>query len=193
MVTIDEGSPLNEYETYAPAEKTGYNFAGWATEPGINVNAYANKDGELKEKLEGKLFDFNTRITEDMDAYPIWIRDRLEVILDGNGDENTPVAWGTGYDGKEQSSSFFVNIDERIDMTGLNSTTRTGYELEGWYTSGGVKWDGSYGVTPEYCDKDDDGNPVIESEAERRFNYYTVTLQARWTPKKIKVVYEPGE
>ena len=77
-----------------------------------------------------------------------------------------------------------MNIDEKIDMTGLNSTVREGYELLGWYTSGGVKWDegGAWGVTPEYCDKDGSGQPIVKKNDKRRYRYYTLTLTAHWTP-----------
>ena len=75
----------------------------------------------------------------------------------------------------------------------MNSTTREGYKLDGWYTSGGAKWDeqGSWGVTPEYCDKGADAKPIYLSNAKRKFNYYTVTLTAHWTPDEPAQTDEP--
>ena len=189
QVTLEDGVLLDDLAGYGTDDdhlltREGYTLAGWATEPGIVVDSYKTKRGALNPALVGKLVDFSGAIAGDVDAYPIWIRDRLEVHLDGSGDEASPVVWGTGSDGLAQSDAFTVNIDEKIDMAGLNSTTREGYELDGWYTSGGVKWDegGAWGVTPEYCDKDGDGNPVVQVNSQRRFKYYTVTLTARWTP-----------
>ena len=184
--TLPAGSPLeglSGYETETDLlTRDGYTFAGWATEPNIEVHSYRYDNGAINEKLEGKLVDWNGVLDRDICAYPIWIRDRLEVRLVANDDEASRVVWGIGDDGKQQSDVFTVNIDEKIRMEGLEGTTRTGYVLDGWYTQNGVKWNGGWGVTPEYCDKNADGSPIVQVNDARKFKYYTVTLAARWTP-----------
>ncbi len=197
-VKLDEGAPLEVLEGYGvssdrPLTKEGYTLAGWATVKNVKVDAYLEPDGEtLNPDLAGKLVDWSGTATADVEAYPVWIRDRLEVHLVPGGDEETPVTMGIGYDGEEQAKAFTVDIDEKIDMTGLNTTKRVGYDLFGWFTQGGVQWNGSWGVTPEYCDKDASGEPIVQKNDARKFKYYTVTLMARWTPKKVSVVYEVG-
>lgn len=191
-VTLQDGAPLAGLAAYGTdadhlLEKEGYTLAGWATEPDIVVDSFKTKEGNLNSELEGKLVEWDGAIARDMYVYPIWIRDRLEVHLN-KGCEDT-VTWGVGFDGNTQQDHFTVNIDEKLRMEGLNGTTRDGYELDGWYTQGGVKWsmDGNWGVTPEYCDKDENGAPIVQTNAERKFNYYTVTLTAHWTPESAEV------
>ena len=204
---LDYGASLSGYENYGMQgsdllTKDGYTFAGWATEPNIVVDSFRDKNGNLNPALEGKLVDFTATITEDVDAYPIWIRDRLEVVIGPGGT-------GVSIDAA-QALSFSVNIDEKIVMRYLKDATRAGYDLAGWYTEGGVLWNGEdwetleyasegwsetagWGMTPEYCDRDENGLPVKQTNADRRFDYYTVTLTARWTPKQVGVAYDVGE
>ncbi len=209
---LNDGTSLKKYAEYglkAPdiLEKEGYTFAGWATEPGIVVNSYCDKNGDLDPKLEGKLVDWNAEMSEDMDVYPIWIRDRLNVVIVPGGDD--PDGDDVNID-DAQSRNFTVNIDEKIVMRYLAKATREGYELDGWYTKEGVLWNGEnwktlkyvsegwtetegWGVTPEYCDKNENGDPVVRTNAERKFNYYTVTLTASWIPAKVTVRYDLGD
>ena len=204
---LNDGTSLDGYSEYGTEEpntleKEGYTFAGWASEPNIVVDSYRDKNGELDPKLEGKLFDWDTNISEDMNAYPIWIRDRLKVVIDPDAD-------GVDID-EAQSLEFTTNIDEKIVMRYLAKAARDGYELDGWYTSGGVLWNGEnwktldyvtdgwtetagWGMTPEYCDKNEAGDPVIHTDADRRFNYYTVTLTAHWIPKEVALMYDTGD
>ncbi len=197
--TLYDGESLSGYADYGlvspdEMEKDGYTLAGWVTKPGIVVNAYCDKSGVLTPALIGKVFDFNREIKEDMDAYPLWIRDRLNVIIDtGAPDGEVEID-------DEQVLKFIVNIDEKIAMRYLISAQREGYELAGWYTQGGVLWNGEdwnaldyvdsgwketagWGVTPKYCDRDENGDIIREVNLARRFSYYTVTLTAHWTPE----------
>ena len=188
--SVPYGTWLAGFATETPPAREGYTFAGWATEPNIRVNSLLEKDGTtLKPKLQGKMMDWNnTTATADMAVYPIWIRDRLKVVLDADG----------GVLDAAQATTFWVDIDEKVVMRYLKAATREGYTLAGWYTSGGVLWNGSnwntlgyvadgwtetegWGVTPEYCDKAG-GEPVYLTDSARKFNYYTVTLTARWSP-----------
>lgn len=47
-------------------------------------------------------------------------------------------------------------------------------------------------MTPEYCDRNGSGDPVILTSILRRFSYYTLTLTAAWTPKEAAVKYDLG-
>ena len=205
-ISLAEGSSLEQYADYGSAEpnilkKDGSTLAGWATEPGIVVHSYYDQDGQLNPKLEGKLVDWDSSISEDMNVYPIWIADRIYVKI-------LPDAKDVVID-EAQSLEFTANIDEKIAMRYLVYAAREGYTLDGWYTQSGVLWNGEnwksleyvsegwdetagWGVTPEYCDKDEKGDPIISYNDDRKFVYRTITLTARWSPKTVTVKYELG-
>lgn len=107
-----------------------------------------------------------------------------------------------------QNRQFTVNIDEKIRMlyvddegnidsdAGMIRATRPGYDLAGWYTGNGVLWNGEnwqnattpeswVAMTPEYTD-----NSTPVKHPERPYNYHTVTLTAKWTPKTVIVEYD---
>ncbi len=110
-----------------------------------------------------------------------------------------------------QNRQFTVNIDEKIRMlyvddegnidsdAGMIRATRPGYDLAGWYTSKGVLWNGEnwqnattpgswVAMTPEYTD-----NSTPVKHPDRPYNYHTVTLTAKWTPKTVSVKYDLGD
>lgn len=171
------GASLAQYANKTLAEKQGYTFAGWSYEK--NQSYYKTKNGEVNENLIE--WANLTMPGGTLNVYPIWVRDRLNVKLNLDDD--------AGID-ESQSKDFNVDIDEKLQMNKMNAATREGYTLDGWYTQNGVKWNADYGVTPEYCDKNDDGTPIIKTEADRKYKYYTVTLTSKWTPIKVSVSYE---
>ena len=203
------GESMSEYKDVAPPERPNDTFAAWATEPVKGIHSYTEQDEEtINPKLDGKLVDWdNLTLTEDMAVYPVWIHDRLEVHID-LGAEDAELD-------PKQATDFVVNLDEKIAMHYLKDATRPGYELAGYYTQGGVLWNGEgwadldyiepanpddwndetagWGVTPEYCDKKADGSDLVQINEARKFKYYTVTLTAHWTPIPVSVEYDPGE
>ena len=204
--TYNIGTALGSVTKPADQSKSGYWFAGWTTvkaadtETGYSYKQAmpdAGKSAEDRALYPCILTDFASgTVTGEMQFYPLFIKDRLNVILERGDDELTPATMGTGSDGNPQAISFTVNIDEPIRMTGLLGTTRVGYTLDGWYTAKGVKWNPGataaesswWRMTPEYADS---STPVKHTE--RPYNYYTVTLTAHWTPKTVTVRYDKGE
>ncbi|MBR2547296.1 MAG: InlB B-repeat-containing protein [Eubacterium sp.] len=199
----ENGKQLKDYPpAKQPEEKENYTFAGWSTEP--NMTAYADKDNNVYEYVvnpETKVIDGH------LSLYPIYVPDRLNVKLDFDGG-SIPEAGNH----ELQDTDFFVNLNEKIAMKPLLNTTKDGYELAGWYTKDGLLWNGpdwktlgyhdvdfdtvpeetvGWGVTPTYCDKDSSGKPIIQTNNARKFDYYTVTLTAKWNliPEDIDVEY----
>ena len=202
--TVYYGTALSGFKNVQPEARPNYTFAAWATEPGIIVDGLYEADEVTPNPvLEGKLVDWETlALTDDMAVYPIWIHDRLKVVIDPGADD--------AFLDEEQARDFTVDLNEKVAMRNLVNASRPGYELAGWYTQRGVLWNGEnwktlsyvaegwdetagWGVTPEYCDKDNNGNDLIRKNRKRKFSYYTVTLTAHWTPKKVLVRYNPGD
>ena len=195
---VKPGTALSALALPSDPSHDGYYFAGWTTtkaadaDTGYDYRQAMSDDGksdEAKASYPCVLTDFTTgTVNADTAFYPVFVKDRLNVILEPNGG-----TLGTGFDGNVQSANFTVNIDEPIAMTGLLNTTRTGYGLAGWYTAKGVNWnpegtsDSStwWPMTPEYADS---STPVKHDS--RPYNYYTVTLTAHWTPNSVDVAYE---
>ncbi|MBR2594018.1 MAG: InlB B-repeat-containing protein, partial [Firmicutes bacterium] len=194
--TAEVGDPLSTITKPADPSKDGFYFAGWTTEKAEDTKTGYDYKQAMPDDESCILADFeNGTVTGETKFYPMFIKDRLNVILVPGGDSATPVTMGIGADGKTQSTDFTVNIDEPIQMTGLISTTRDGYELEGWYTANGMEWnpDGTdvsstwWDMTPEYAD-----NSTPVKHPDKPYNYYTVTLTAKWTPKAVTVKYDLG-
>ena len=192
------GDPLSGYGGKT-VTRENFTFAGWTTEPRIdcefNYNETLPKDDPNRNDPDGEyayvLFDFDSSVMPDQDLtlYPVFVRDRLEVHLVWEDDVTMPL----GSDGKAQSPKFTVDLNETLRMEAMNEAQRPGYELLGWFTSGGVQWDGAWGVTPEYCDKDESGDPVRGEKPEKNYSYYIVTLTARWAPMPIPVYFDTEE
>ena len=142
-------------------------FVGWATNPG--------------ETSIDKAVDFSKMTVPDYTLvfYPIYATDQVNVKLklaetDAYADEVTL---------SDQKTDFWTNVNTTIDMTHMNQATRPGYELDGWYTQDGVKWDESFQLDPTYCEKGSDGQPKLnEPDTGYSSAYYTITLTARWHP-----------
>ena len=168
-VSLPYGAKLSAYADEVPETQDYYTFAGWSTD----------KD---QTSFEGatNLVDWTTLTMngEVIEVYPIWVHDRVEVKLT------------SGYDDSQNAAPFFVELGGTIATQNM---TRDGYELEGWYTQNGTKWDAAWTVTPEYCDVDAEGNNIVQTDNEKKYNYYTLTLTAHWTPLNREVVYALGE
>ncbi|MBQ6987454.1 MAG: InlB B-repeat-containing protein, partial [Oscillibacter sp.] len=85
-----------------------------------------------------------------------------------------------------RNRNFWEKAGALISMTRINAATRPGYTLDGWYTQGGMLWDASWKLDPEYCDRNPDGTVILLEDTEYRNFYYVVTLTAKWTPEPIK-------
>ncbi|MBR3234611.1 MAG: InlB B-repeat-containing protein, partial [Atopobiaceae bacterium] len=174
------------------------------------------KSEENRQKYPYVLYGFgDTMPASTFSLYPVLVRDRLEVHLDlGSYDQvavdagyewydatkygadayrNTPAYMKeAGSDGKPQARQFTVNVNEKLRMEAMNAATRDGYELDGWYTQGHVKWDASWGMTPEYMDKDENGNTIMHVAEGKNYTYGIVTITAGWTPKVIDALFHKG-
>ena len=205
-------------------------------------NLIKDEDDLVNNPYLGFDFD-NETLTGDLELYPMFVKDRLRVHLDlGAYDQiasdlatwNDDYSWydSSKYDPyspavmhENQARSFTVNIDEKIRMSfvddagevhpeqGMLGATREGYDLAGWYTSGGILWndetdeddphsmgnpgmswrdatteDKWWQMTPEFTDK---VNGVAERVATNlNYSYYTVTLTARWALKPGQIEYD---
>ena len=134
--TVYYGTSLSDYQYYEPPVRPNDTFAAWATESLYGIDAYTEGDGvTINPDLAGRLVDWDSLVlTEDMEVYPVWIHDRIEVYLDPGADD-------VSMDGA-QALAFAVDLDEKLAMRYLIAATRPGYELTGWYTQGGVLWNG---------------------------------------------------
>ena len=209
--TVSYGAPLAQYESVKPADMENYTFAAWSPDKNIQVSAFRDKQGNLTNGVTvidwtGEMTDDDTKVyrmetmpDKNVNAYPIWIHDRLVVHLDLGAydslnheewysseglDANTPATMSS-----EQARQFTVDLNEQVRMGNLVEATREGYQLIGWYTQNGTPWNGEWGVTPWYCDEDENGDDLIAFEDNRKYNYYTVTLTARWAPIKVALAY----
>ena len=205
--TLASGVPLSDYAKYEAAAD-GYTFAGWSMLP-PDSSGYSYK-AAVQGTSEYCLLDLSTMTMpgSDLFLYPVLIRHRIQVHLDtGAIDRNAGAANMNGWTNPatytdtetpvmmaaSQLRCFEIDVDETIRMNeGMDAATRKGYELVGWYTQNGTRWNPGWGATPEYCDKDNAGNAVITKSTEYPYSYYTMTLTAGWTPRKATISYETG-
>ena len=169
-------------------------FAGWSLEKGV-AEYHGNED---------KVIDWDKLVMpeEPLSVYPVWVENQLTILLDLNAvDEHNKESWydGTKFDAASPASmdaaqerQLWKKIGETPDMTRMNAATRPGYTLNGWRTKGGMFWDPSWKINPEYCDRDENGPSVFQYEPDYRGWYYTITLTAQWAPerKKSSVLYD---
>ena len=118
------GSMSDQTFTYGTAqtltanafEKTGYNFAGWATTANGNV-VYLDKQS---------VSNLTATNGETINLYAKWEAKQITITWDPNGGSVTPTSSSYTYDGAAVT---------------LPTPTRTGYTFNGWFTaaSGGTK------------------------------------------------------
>ena len=192
-VYLEEGTSLAGYADRV-VDCEDYNFVGWTTSPRTEGEYHYKEtmpdEGKSEKDLEDypcvEFFDFENSTMPDsaLHLYPVLVKDRLRVILDPK-DGTIPQGLTTN-----QALEFTVDINEKLDMSFIRNTKKKGYRLDGWYTQSGVKWNDAWGITPEYCVKDNQGNPIIKLEEGKNYRYYTVKFNAVWNPVDIDVCYK---
>ena len=101
--------PLTEYASHSEGQKSGYYFLGWYADPSCT-----------------EPFDFTSTMPHtDTAVYGKWKMIRTRIVIEP-GAENVYMG--------SQSKTFRLDYDERIDGGLLETATRAGYILDGWYT-----------------------------------------------------------
>ena len=100
---------LTEYTEHSEGQRNGYFFVGWYADPSCT-----------------EPFDFNQTMPHaDVAIYGKWKMLRTRVVIEP-GAENVYMG--------SQAKTFRLDYDERLDGGLLESATRAGYILDGWYT-----------------------------------------------------------
>ena len=175
---------ISGYSTQNPGQRTGHYFIGWYADAAFT-----------------QPFDFNITMPDhNVDVYGYWRMERIRIVI-------VPGA-GNAYLGS-QALRFRLDYDETIGGSLLESATRVGYVLDGWYTD------------PEFTNKWIFSNPVNSSVEGVDMTYQTAAkwasarvtygdddeansnvrgilqLFAKWIPdaseKGVNVIYDPGE
>ena len=182
-----------------------YSFAGWSETPRTDGTEYSWHAGTPGYPDYVVCDPASMRMPgRDKSLYPVLIPYSLEVHLDvGAIDENANDTIMNGWTNpveytdeatpasmtEEQWRCFTIHSGDLIRMDeGMNAVTRPGYRLEGWYTGDGVRWTADRRTAPEFCDKDDEGNPILTTGS-KPYSYYMMTLTAKWTPVAVTVNY----
>ena len=101
--------PLTEYASHSEGQKNGYYFLGWYADPSCT-----------------EPFDFSQTMPHtNVAVYGKWKMIRTRIVIEP-GAENVYMG--------SQVRTFRVDYDERIDGGLLETATRAGYILDGWYT-----------------------------------------------------------
>ena len=175
---------LVEYANHSQGQKAGYYFAGWYADPSCT-----------------EPFDFNQTMPDNNVAvYGKWKMRRVRVVIEPGANN---VYMGS------QATAFRLDYDERIDGGLLETATRAGYILDGWYTD------------PEFTNRFLFSDPVNDETTDVAWDYQTsnrwaaeraaygddtenyenvrgiLHLYAKWIPdlnsRGINVVYDPGD
>ena len=113
QVDVIEGipyeKPLGEYASHSEGQKNGYFFLGWFADPSCS-----------------EPFDFSQTMPHtNVAVYGKWKMIRTRIVIEP-GAENVYMG--------SQARTFRLDYDERIDGGLLETVTRAGYILDGWYT-----------------------------------------------------------
>ena len=174
------GASLSEYAALTLPDTDLYTFAGWT--PDKNVTTYRDGNGATATEIA---WDGLTMPTEPLDVYPILVTNYINVKLNLGADDAQMDA--------SQGRSFWkaADVGVLVDMRLMNAATRPDYALDGWYASDGIRWEESYPISLEYCDRDADGNPIRAYDAPYKNYAYTLTLTAKWKMNvTASVVYD---
>ncbi len=102
-------APLSSYASQNHGQKDGYYFVGWYADPGFHT-----------------LFNFDSNMpAASVAVHGYWRMERIRVVI---------VPGANNVNMGSQSTAFRLDYDERINGTLLESATRAGYILDGWYT-----------------------------------------------------------
>jgi len=182
--TIPFEGDLSAYAGQSEGQKTGNYFVGWFADA-----AFADP------------FDFNTVMPDhNVDVYGKWLMERFRVVI---------VPGASNVDMGSQAHTFRLDYDEKIGGSLLESATRVGYTLDGWYTD------------PEFTNKFLFSSPLNANTEGVDMTYHTASkwasaradygdddedhanvrgiihLYAKWildtSEKGINIVYDAGE
>ena len=143
--SIPYESEISKYSAQTPGQKTGYYFLGWYEDAACT-----------------KPFDFSITMPDhNVDVYGYWRMERIRVVI-------VPGA-GNAYIGS-QALRFRLDYDETIGGALLESATRVGYVLDGWYTD------------PDFTNKWIFSNPVNSSVEGVDMTYQTA---AKWASARV--------
>ena len=196
--TVKYEAPLAGYDSQSPGQKPGYYFAGWYADDAFTNRVFfdqASYDAYTGEKtLMSKMPDHNEMI------YGYWRLERTRVVIvPGASDVNMG----------SQALSFRLDYGERIGGGLLESATRQGYILDGWYTDENFtnrflfSTPVSSSVTGVHTDyqtatKWTSSRVSYHDDDESHANVRNIlVLYAKWivdtNVKGIKVIYDAGE
>ena len=182
--TLPYSKPLSEYAEQHEGQKNGYYFLGWYADPSCT-----------------EPFDFNETMPDNNVAvYGKWRKERFRIVVDPGANN---VYMGS------QATRFRLDYDETMDGGLMESATRAGYILDGWYTD------------PDFTNRFLFSNPVNSSTPGVDMTYQTspawaaaraaygdddeehenvrgiLHLYAKWIPDPnsigINVVYDAGD
>ena len=182
--TVPYDQSLEQYAGQNPGQRRGYYFLGWYADPGCTEE-----------------FDFSQNMPDNNVAvYGKWKMRRVRVVIEPGANN---VYMGS------QATSFRLDYDERIDGGLLETATRAGYILDGWYTD------------PDFTNRFLFSDPVNDETTDVAWDYQTsnrwaaeraaygddtenyenvrgiLHLYAKWIPdlnsRGINVVYDPGD
>ena len=182
--TVPYSKSLSEYAGQNEGQKNGYYFLGWYADPSCT-----------------EPFDFNQTMPDNNVAvYGKWRKERFRIVVDP-GSNNVYMG--------SQATKFRLDYDETMDGGLMESATRAGYILDGWYTD------------PDFTNRYLFTNPVNSSTPGVDMTYQTspawaaaraaygdddeehenvrgiLHLYAKWIPDPnsigINVVYDAGD
>ena len=182
--TVPYDQSLDQYAGQNPGQRRGYYFLGWYADPGCTEE-----------------FDFSQKMPDNNVAvYGKWKMRRVRVVIEPGANN---VYMGS------QATAFRLDYDERMDGGLLETATRAGYILDGWYTD------------PDFTNRFLFTNPVGDDTSDVAWDYQTsnrwaaeraaygddtenyenvrgiLHLYAKWIPDPnsmgINVVYDPGD
>ena len=170
--TVVKGTPITLPEClYDYDPKTDGKFGGWRLQDSLG-SRYTEQPGET------------VTVDSDMTVTALWdkeVKDEVMVRLVPGGDD---VALPDGYVlGGDSTCLFKAPFDQKFGNLGLDQTSRSGYTLDGWYTSRGVKMTDERRLKDDVFDIENGEYATIE---DGDFTYRLITLTARWSKHPMR-------